>query len=59
MQSLTLKIAIGYTLWIMLWLLLTIFGNAENGVSAFLYLTITGLPFSLLGMEHPSTWWTI
>jgi hypothetical protein len=49
MKSITLKIAIGYTLWTILWIGLTIFGNSENGVSAFFYLTITGLPFSLLG----------
>jgi hypothetical protein len=49
MKSLTLKIVIGYILWTMLWLGLTIFGNSENGVSGFFYLTITGLPFSLLG----------
>ena len=49
MKNLTLKIVIGYILWTMLWLGLTIFGNSENGISGFFYLTITGLPFSLLG----------
>ncbi len=49
MKNQVFKIAIGYSLWIILWLVLTLSENADGGVSAFLYLTITGLPFSLLG----------
>ena len=48
MKSLILKVAIGYILWTVFWIAMTISGNADGGVSAFLYLTITGLPFSLL-----------
>ena len=49
MKSLILKITIGYTLWIVFWLALMLCKHSEYGVSGFFYLTVTGLPFSLLG----------
>jgi len=49
MNTLTKKVAIWYGLWVLLWLGITVFGDAEFGISAFFYLTMTGLPFSLLG----------
>jgi len=49
MKPLTKKVALWYSLWVILWLGITYFGNGELGISSFFYLTITGLPFSLLG----------
>ena len=53
LQPLTIKVAKWYSIWISCWVLVAIYGNAvkdsaEFGLGAWFWLTISGLPLTLL-----------
>jgi hypothetical protein len=53
LQPITIKVAKWYCIWICFWVLVAIYGNtvkgsAEFGLGAWVWLTISGLPLSLL-----------
>ena len=53
LQPVTIKVAKWYSIWIFFWVLVAIFGttvngSAEFGLGAWVWLTISGLPLTLL-----------
>ena len=59
MQPITKKVAMLYGAWICLWLAIALYGkyftsHGEFGISAHLWLILTGFPFSLLSLAAPN-----
>ena len=56
LQPITIKVAKWYSIWVCFWVLVAIYGDtvknsAEFGLGAWFYLTITGLPLTLLSWQ--------
>ena len=51
MKNITLKVAVGYSIWVLINLVITIANIGDGGVNAHLALIFTGLPISLFSLQ--------